>query len=278
MPFQSDGQVVKFRDYKQGQIFKYRLTTEVYRNDKFASKSVSVCQHTVVKEREIFSEELRWLQKTTFTAKDTLVLDNTAQQIPSYRISLSVKGKVLLPKLTVPEMTGDITDLNTFYVAIAPALNAHKLTKQMPVFINDKLRQGNFADSVEVLYGTDCLHITQKFISSDKEYSIVETNFIPPSSFCLAPLIDTVGKKSFEQFNNIQFIRKSDGEKVNLFWGTESFKIVSKMNNKNGQIVEASMVNTLNLRMRYNSSPDLKTYAVEMPVTIKRIVKLELVN
>jgi hypothetical protein len=30
--------------------------------------------------------------------------------------------------------------------------------------------------------------------------------------------------------------------------------------------------------MRYNSSQDLKTYAIEMPVTIKRIIKLELIE
>lgn len=278
IPFFSFGQIIKFRDYKKGENFKYRLTTEVYRNGKFSSQNVSISKHSVVKQGTLFSEELSWLQKNSVTAKDTVYLDSIAQKVQPYKVSLSPKGKVLLPKLTVPEMTGDITDLNTFYVAIAPALNAQKLTSDKPVFTNQKLRQGNFADSVEVLQGTDCLQVTQNLISINNQYSVVETNFTSPPSFCLTPLLDTITKKSFDQYNNIQFVRKSEGDKVNLFWGVESFTIISKINNANGQIIEASMTNILNLRMRYNSSRDFKTYAAEMPMTIKRILKLELIK
>jgi hypothetical protein len=38
------------------------------------------------------------------------------------------------------------------------------------------------------------------------------------------------------------------------------------------------MTNKLNLRMRYNASGDLNTYAAEMSLTIKRDLKLELVK
>lgn len=278
LPFYSLGQTVKFRNYKKGEVFKYRLTTEVYRNDKFASKTISTAKHTVIKTDNFFSEELSWLSKISYTPKDTVVLDSVAQKVNPYKISLSPKGKVLLPKLSIPEMTGDITDLNTFYVALAPALNAQKLTSNKPVFINDKLRQGNFADSIEVLYGTDCLQVTQKLISTHKQNTVVETTFAPPSSFCLTPLLDTIGNKTFDHFNNIQFIRKSEGGKVNLFWGVETFILTSTINNTTGQIIEASMTNILNLKMRYNSTQDLKTYAVELPITIKRILKLELIQ
>ena len=278
LPFYSFGQVIKFREYKSGETFKYRLTTEVYRNDKFASKTVSVCGHHVIKNGSLFSEELKWLQKTSFTAKDTVLLDSIAQKIQPYTISLSPKSKVLLPRLTVPEMTGDITDLNTFYVALSPALNAQKLTSDKPVFINEQLIQGNFADGIEVLEGTDCLQVTQQLISTNKQYSVVETKFTSPPAFCLTPLLDSIGRKSFDQYNNIQFVRKGEGDKVNLFWGVESFTITSKINNANGQLIEASMTNHLNLRMRYNASKDLKTYAIEMPITIKRTLQLELIK
>jgi hypothetical protein len=278
LPICTFGQIVTFRDYKKEETFKYKLTTEVYRNEKMASKCISISEHKVINNNHVFWEELKWLQKISYTPTDTIFLDSIAQKIQPYKISLSPKGKVTLPKLTVPEMTGEITDLNTFYVAVAPALNAQKLTSKKPVYINKKLRQGNFADSIDIIYGTDCLFVTQKLISINKQFSVIETNFSPPSSFCLTPLIDTVGKKWLPQFNNIQFIKKSTSNKVNLFWGIESFNIKSKINNKNGQIVEASMTNILNLRMRYNSSQDLTTYAVEMPVTIKRILKLELIK
>jgi hypothetical protein len=278
IPLFSFSQAVKFRRYKEGEILKYRLTTEVYRNDKFASKTISISEHTVVKDTGFLSEEVKWLHKTSYTPKDTVYLDSVAQKVKPYEISLSPQSKVLLPKLTVPEMAGDITDLNTFYVALAPALNAQKLSAKNPVFTDDKLRQGNFADSIEVLYGTDCLQVTQKLITTNKHYTVVETIFAPPSSFCLTPLVDTIRKKSLDRYNNIEFVRKSEGGKVNLFWGVETFIVTSKVSNVNGQIVEASMTNLLTLRMRYNASQDLKTYTVEMPVTIRRTLKLELLK
>ena len=278
IPLISFGQAVSFRHYKEGEIFKYRLTSEVYRNDKFAGKTISVSEHTVVKDTDFLSEEIKWLHKTSYSPKDTIQIDTIAQKVKPYKISLSPKGKVLLPKLAVSEMTGDITDLNTFYVAIAPALNVQKLSSKKPMFINDKLRRGNFADSIEVFYGTDCLQVSQKLISTTRQYAVIETTFTPPSSFCLIPLLDTIGKKSFSRFNNIEFIRKGEGGKVNLFWGVETFTVTSKVSNVNGQIIEASMINLLNLKLRYNASQDLKTYAVEMPITIKRIIKLELLK
>lgn len=278
IPFLSFSQAVAFRQYKKGENFKYRLTSEVYRNDKFASKAISISEHTVVENSGLLSEEVRWLHKTSYTPKDTIQMDSTAQKVKPYKISLSQKGKVILPKLTVPEMTGDITDLNTFYVAVAPALNVHNLSSTNPMFTNDKLRQGNFADSIELLYGMDCLQVTQKLISANEQYAVVQTTFTPPSSFCLTPLLDTIEKKSFDQFNNIEFVRKSEGDKVNLFWGVETFTVTSKISNVNGQIIEASMTNLLTLKMRYNASPDLKTYAIEMPMTIKRTLKLELLK
>ena len=73
-------------------------------------------------------------------------------------------------------------------------------------------------------------------------------------------------------------IQRGAGDKVNFFWGVETFTITSRVDNKTGAIIEASMENTLNLQMRYNSSKDLQSYAVQMPVKIKRVLKLELIK
>lgn len=278
VPIYSFSQTVKYRQYKSGETAKYKLTTEVYRNDKFSGKTVSISAHRIVKTENYFSEEIRWLSKVSFTGKDTVFFDSIAKKVSPYKISLSPQGKVLLPKLAIPEMVGEITDLNTFFVAIAPALNIQKLSPGNPTFKNTELRHGNFADSIFILYGTDCLEVTQHLLETTKEYSVVSTNFTPPSSICFKPLLDTISSKISGSPNNFQMIQKGTADKVNLFWGTESFEIITKIDNRNGQIVEASMINILNLRMRYNSSEDLKTYAVEMPVTIRRNLKLELLN
>lgn len=278
LPVHIAAQTVPFRKYTPGETIQYKLTTEAYRNGQFSGRTVSVSEHKVIKGPGIISEEIKWLNKITYTTKDTVRQDSVAQAVQPYRVSLSPGGKVGLPKLTIPEMVGEITDLNTFYVAIAPALNAQKLSKKNTLIQNSELRQGHFADGMNILYGTDCMQVTQQLVSTNKNYSVIETKFTPPASLCLSPLIDTIGMMIFDYPNNIQMTIKSTDDKVNLFWGVETFTIISTIDNRNGKIIEASMNNVLTLRMRYNASPDLKSYAVEMPMTIRRVLKLELIK
>jgi hypothetical protein len=269
---------IPVRKYKSGETYKYKLTTEAYRNDQYSGKTVSVSEHHVVNEGGLLSEEIKWLSKISYNGKDSVLLDSVAQRVTSYKISLSPTGKVLLPKLSIPEMVGEITDLNTFLVAIAPALNAHKLSDKNRNFKNPELQQGKFADSNTILYGTDCIQSSQHLITADKRFTTIRTDFTPPDSFCLSPLLDTVAKKTYDHSNNFQMIQRGAGDKVNFLWGIESFIITTKLDNKTGAILEASMENILTLRMRYNSSLDLKTYAIEMPVKIRRVLKLELLK
>jgi hypothetical protein len=278
LPIFSFSQTVSYRQYKAGETVKYQLTSEAYRNGKLAGKTISISQHTVVADSGFLSEEIRWVNKVSVDSGDSTLLDTLARQVAPYKISLSPRGKVLLPKLTIAEMVGDITDLNTFFVAIAPALNAQKLSLKDSVFKNDKSRQGNFADGNRILKGTDCMEITQHLLSTNDHYSTIKTDFAPPKSFCLEPLADIVAKKSGDIPNNFQMIQKGTGDKVNLFWGMESFTITTKIDNKTGRIVEAAMVNLLTLTMRYNTTQDLKTYAMEMPISITRNIKLELIQ
>lgn len=276
LPIPVFSQTVPFRKYKPGETLRYQLTSESYRNGQYNGKSVSVSEHKTVKDGGIWGEEIRWLGKTNYTGKDTILLDTTAAGIAPYRVSLSPEGKVLLPKLDIPAMVGDITDLNTFLVAIAPALQAQQLSATKPELKNDTPRQGNFADGTVILSGTDCIQVTQQLLDNGKDYVQIRTSFLPPPSFCLDPLIDSIKTITGPVPNNFQMIQKGAGDKVNLFWGVESFIIDSKIDKKTGQIIEATMINELALRMRYNASKDLKTYAVEMPVTIKRSLQLKL--
>lgn len=266
------------RKYKTGDTYKYRLTTEAWRNDKYAGKTISIAEHHVVTDGKSLAEEIKWVSKINYNEKDTVRLDSIARQVAPYRISLSPHGHVLLPKLSVSEMVGEVTDLNTFFVAVAPSSNAHKVSAKDPVFKNAEPRQGNFADSIFILYGTDCIEVSQHFIAADKKFTTIRTDFTPPASFCLTPLLDTVAKKMYDRPNNFQMIQKGTADKVNFFWGVESFTITSNIDNKTGAITEASMENTLTLQMRYNVSKDLQSYAVQMPFTIKRKLKLELVK
>ncbi len=278
LPLCTSAQTVKFRKYKPGEIYSYKLTSESYRNDQLTGKSIAISEHKVITDAGFLSEEIRWLGKTSYLSGDTIKLDSIARKTDPYIISLSPGGKIPLPQLNSPEMVGEITDLNTFWVAVSPALNAQQLSPMRTVIVSKTIREGDFADSVRILYGKDCMIVTQALIATPGDYSVVATYFTPPLSFCLAPLLDTVAKKTFDEPNNFQMIQKGTGDKVNLFWGIESFTITTNIDNHDGRILEATMSNVLTLRMRYNSSKDLKTYDAELPVTIKRNLKLELLT
>ena len=269
---------IPVRKYKAGDTYKYKLTTENWRNDKYSGKTVSIAEHHIINDAGTLAEEIKWISKISYNENASASLDSFARMVTPYRISLLPNGKVLLPKLTVSQMVGEVTDLNTFFVAVAPASNANKVSAKNPVYINKEPRQGNFADSIFILYGADCIEMSQHFISADKQSTTIRTDFLPPAFFCLTPKLDTVVQKIYDQPNNFQMIQRGAGDKVNFFWGVETFTITSRVDNKTGAVIEASMENTLNLQRRYNSSMDLQSYAVQMPVKIKRILKLELIK
>jgi hypothetical protein len=275
IPVISFSQKIKDRQYTKGETLTYRITTDVFRNNKFDGRTLAVSLHTVAEDNGLLAERIRWMLKTVYSDKDTINADSTARKVPAYSISLSPNGSLKIPPLTIPDMTGEITDLNTFYVAVSPALHVQKLSKSNPVF-NDSILHGQFADGKQIISGEDRIEVIQKLIKQDKHISIVQTSFLPPSKLSITPLIDTIGKQSFDQPNNFQMVRKVAGDKVNLMWGVEQFTITTKLDNHTGKILEAKMVNTLTLRMRYNASADLLTYDGEIPLNIRREVVLEL--
>jgi len=273
LPLFTNSQNIKYRNYKEGEITRYRLTTESNEGDK-KTRTVSIAELKVVPDSGYYSEEITWLSKIKYS-KDSVNMDDIAKKVTPYRISMDPKGSVKLPKLEIPEMIGEVTDLNTFFVAISPAFNIAKLSRTNAHISKPELVQGKFGDGNMILKGEDCLQVGITLISLDEKYSTIQTQFRPPSTSCLTPILDTIGKKTFEAPNNFQMIRKADGNLVNLFWGVETFTIITKIENKTGKIVEANMVNTLNLKMRYNCSPDLQKCAAEFPVVITRNLKLE---
>jgi hypothetical protein len=182
-----------------------------------------------------------------------------------------------MPPLTIPGMTGELTDLNTFYVAISPSLHIQQLGPNRLSF-RDSVLKGNFADDKQIVTGDDCIQVTQKLLIKDKNITLIETSFEPPGYTGIIPLIDTIGKQSFGMPNNFQMVVSGPGDKVNLLWGVEEFVITSKIDNNTGQILKADMINLLHLRMRYNCSQDLKTYEAEIPLTIKRVLQLVLLQ
>jgi hypothetical protein len=160
---------------------------------------------------------------------------------------------------------------------VSPALHVQKLDAAHLSFYDSVVR-GNFTDGKQIINGEDCIQVKQRLLIKDKKTTIVETSFLPPGYTAIQPFIDTIGKQSFDVPNNFQMVRKGAGDKVNLLWGVERFVITSTIDNRTGMLLEAEMINVLNLRMRYNCSADLSTYDGEIPLTIKRVLRLELLK
>lgn len=270
-------QRIKDRVYTPGKTFTYRLTTQTWRNNQPDARSVAVSLHTVTEENNIPGEKVRWMLKTVYTPKDTAVMDTVAQRVTPYFISLDPKGTLAIPPLNIPSMTGEITDLNTFYVAVSPLLHCERLSKKNPSF-SDSVLHGNFADGREIIRGEDRIQVTQKLIDQNKKTTVIETSFTPPATLSITPIIDTIGKQTFDKPNNFQMVRKGIGDKVNLMWGVETFIITTTIDTDTRQILKAEMTNTLQLRMRFNSAADLSTYDAEIPLTIKRVLDLQLLK
>src|SRR5689334_21636220 len=86
------------RKYLAGETYKYKLTTNTWQNDKYQGEAVAISEHRVINDGGTFAEEIKWLNKTSKNASDTVRVMSIARMVPAYRISLAPEGKVLLPK------------------------------------------------------------------------------------------------------------------------------------------------------------------------------------
>src|SRR5258706_5752696 len=144
-------QMIKFRKYKKGEHFRYQLTTESAKNDQPDAKTISVSSHTIIEDSSGFlAERIKWISKKSITENDTLELDSVAKRVPAYLLSLLPGRPLKIPPLTIPEMTGEITDLNTFYAAVSPALHIQRLGPNHLSF-RDSVLKGSFADNKQIL-------------------------------------------------------------------------------------------------------------------------------
>jgi len=269
-------QKINYRKYKNNEKYRYQLTVETYTNGALSSKEISISEHTVLKDSGFYQEEIKWLKKIRYSGKDSTDFSLYAKNIKPYRISLAKKGKVLLPSLSIPEMTGDITDLNTFFVAVSPALKMQNLSNSKRTLELSEPVKGTFSDRVKILKGEDCTVVSQELINSTDSVLEIRTSFSPPSIFCLTPFLQIVSNKIFNADNNFQMIQAAANSKVNFLWGVESFSIDSKIEPNTGKILLGKMTNRLQLKARINATPDLLNWQIEVPVEIVRKIELKL--
>lgn len=257
------------RRYEVGEHFRYRITQTETRNGQ-TSHLEATTEHDVVALGAGFAEQVRWV------SIHSAGIDRSAEAaaIPAYTLSLEAGQGLESPRPSgAVDLVGLTTDLQTFYVAVSPALGIAHLVAPGDSFTRPELIVGDFADGAAILSGRDCTMATLTLQSLDPETgaAVIETRFQPPTSSCL-PAAAAGGDGMPDNF---QMVRKVGDQFLDLH-GRESFVIVTTLEGRSGRIVTAEMVNTLELSGRSCADAALTRCAAIPAVKRERLVSLAL--
>jgi hypothetical protein len=268
------------RKYKKGEISRYKLTTQEYRNGKLEFVTHVVCELTVVYDTAgIPYEEVRWISKIMMGPRDTTDQTKEALAVKPYRISLDARGRLDIPKIEVPAMTGAIEDFNTFFVAVSPLLGATVLQKQGDTFLVKNPIKADFSNGSTILRGDDCFSVLIKMTGKQKKNVVLYTAFMPPPQPCFTYILDEMNKPVVnDTTNNFQMVQPVGNDKFNVQYGREMFYINSTVRKKDGKITFAEMSNSLTLHLKVFCDKNYATCQAELPFAEQRILKLELLE
>jgi len=266
------------RKYKEGEIYRYRLTMEELHDGKFDHKNIAVCELKVIKNSlGIYNDEVRWVSRKTINEKDSIDATKEALLVKPYLISLDPKGKIDLPKIEIPEMTEPIQDFNTFFVAASSMVGATKLTNKGDSILNKEGVIADFSNGSFILKGEDCIAFSVKMTDCTNDQVMIRTTFFPPVKSCLTFLTPDMNTPVVPNtINNFQMVMQTAPDKYLVQYGREFFYVNSTIQKSDGKIIHATMFNQLNLKMKINCDKDYKDCQFEMPFTEVRNLILEL--
>jgi len=262
----------KLRKYKTGEREQYEIKCVESFNGKLSSITIAKCELTTIKVNGIFYDEVKWISKLMIKGNDTLVQDDLAKRVASYKISLDNNGSLDIPKIEVPEMTQPIQDFNTFFVAISPHLGNNNLVKPGDYYKVPSQINGNFANGSSILVGNDCFDVDIKYVSDSLRYRKTLVKFAPSKvagikyllSEMTTPIVDGV-------VNNFQMVMPS-GDLFNVQYGVESFSIESMVERKSGILTKATMNNELELKLKMNCNKEFENCSTQMSFQTNRFL------
>jgi hypothetical protein len=79
-----------------------------------------------------------------------------------------------------------------------------------------------------------------------------------------------------DTINNFQMVMPTGPEQYIVQYGREYFYINSTVRKKDGKIINATMFNKLNLKLKINCNKEYKNCQFEMPFSEQRNLRLEL--
>lgn len=265
------------RNYAEGEQHHYQMTTVYYQNGQWKSTTIAICEIRVNKDSSgLPVETINWLSQKSFNGSDTIDETGMARNVHPYNVSLHPRGSLVLPSISESGMTGAITDLHTFYVAVSRGAGIDSLYKPGDVWNAPAVVKGDFSNGKTILKGEDCIQVSNSLVSVDAQQAVVHTRFLPPLVPCLQYYDSSMNKPvAADTLNNIQMIMAAGGDKLNIQFGREWFEITSWLSTKTGMIERAKMTNELKLRLRVNCNDDLSGCQTELPWIIYREVTLQ---
>lgn len=277
---QQAGQEIFGRKYREGETYRYKLTSEQFYGGVWTGTTVAVCELKITRDiNGVYHDNVRWISMQQMRPKDTLNETDRAVKVHPYRISLDPRGKLEIPPIKEASMTGPITDFNTFLVAISPQLSATKLSQPGEIYIHPKPVTGNFANGTTIIKGLDCLQTAVQLDEINPASVVLTTHFLPPAKPCLSYLLPEMDIPVVKDtLNNFQMVVPVGKERFNVQYGREYFVIRSTVRRADGKITSATMSNVLTLKMKYNCNSDYKDCKGEFPSAIERKLVLELIE
>lgn len=239
------------RVYSGGNGWSYELTTTVWHDGVFEKREVGLSNHEVL--ADAAGEQVRWTSLTVEAPEGTFTDESeAAQSVPPYEMSLATSDEMVMPDLVVPEMTGMITDLFTYYVAVSSSLGVTEVHEPGDVYTGGEPVVGDWSDDLGTPVGQDCIVPSIELVDLDEARDLArfETRFeVPDTPDCLewvheswsTPVVDG-------QMNNFQQVVDVEGDMFAMY-GVEWFTIRTDVDASDGRILEATMDNRLDLQL-----------------------------
>ena len=268
------------RQYKTGDVYRYKLTLSEYNNDKLQFTNISVCELRVVDSNRMPYDEVRWLSKKVIRGNDTTDQTPVVLSTTPYRISLAGFGAINMPKIERPEMTEPIEDFNTFFAAVNPGFfmlgrfagPGDSVAMMSPIKVS-------FANGSTIPRGEDCLAISLRITDTSAKETRIRTSFMPPAKPCLSYISADMSTPVVSgSLNNFQMVSPVGNKLFEVQYGREFFYINSVLSNLDGKILRGEMYNQLNLKIKHNCGSDYQGCQSETPFFEVRKLTLELLN
>lgn len=263
-----------FRAYQPGDFYRYTLTVRQEIDGRFDTEESANSRH-VVFGGQATGEEVTWDSLVLTDRDGRKDLSALAQKVPPMRLSLAPGWRNRIPEINVPAMRGMITDLYTFYVAVGDGSGIRRLRQAGDVYESPDIKRGDWSDDRFLPVGEDCTVLTLKLNSVNSETARLTSDFQPTREPCLhmkRPWMNTPVVAGTP--NNFQSVRL-DSDGYTILWGRESFTIESEIETQTGVIQNATMDNTLNLRMRRGCNADYANCQPEAGFVIHRRATLQ---